>query len=151
MFSALLTFLVTLVPVPPVSGAVVSHFSPPACRFCAGHRGIVVATAEGIGVVAAVSGRLTFVGQVAGRIYVVEAVGADPAVTLTYGWMTSAAPGLAAGTIVAQGSTLGVAGPRTYLGAKRDGQPIDPMAWLGVRRTRLTDRVSEVFGAPRGI
>ncbi len=130
-------------------GQIVTRFSPPSCQFCSGHRGVVVATAVGSQVSASVPGHVQFAGLVAGRLYLVETVDGAAGVTMTYGWMAILSQGLAPGAALGSGQVLGVAGPSTYLGVKVGGQPVDPLPWLGVRRPRLTDRVSEASGDPR--
>jgi septal ring factor EnvC (AmiA/AmiB activator) len=149
VFLALTSLIPPVSPVPPVHGPITTQYSPPACRFCSGHRGVVVATTAGSQVRAAVPGHVQFAGPVAGRLYVVETVDGAAGVTITYGWMAVLGQSLASGIPLAAAQPLGAAGPSTYLGVKVGGLPADPLPWLGVRRPRLTDRVSEAFGDPR--
>lgn len=56
--------------VPPVPGPIVEPFVEPACQFCAGHRTVDIALGPDRRVVAPVSGRVVFAGEVAGRRFV---------------------------------------------------------------------------------
>lgn len=81
--------------------AVVRAFSPPLSRYGAGHRGVDLAGTEGQRVLAAVPGRVTYAGLLAGRGVVVVDHGAT---RTTYEPVTA---GVAVGAQVAAGDVLG--------------------------------------------
>jgi murein DD-endopeptidase MepM/ murein hydrolase activator NlpD len=61
--------------VPPVNGPIVRGFDPPDQPWLAGHRGVDLLAAPGTPVVAALPGRVSFVGRIAGRGVVVVSHG----------------------------------------------------------------------------
>ena len=137
MISGFLCALVVLAtvapPVSPVSGRVVDSFRPPSCERCAGHRGITIATEQGSQAVAVRPGLVTFSGEVAGLIYVVQEI--RPGVRVTYGWLADKA--VSAGQILGAGELLGHTGTRTYLGVRSGDNYVDPLSHLGFARARL--------------
>ena len=137
--------LVSSAPVPPVRGTVVDFFRPPACERCAGHRGVTVATADHSDVHAVRTGLVTFVGHVAGLIYVVQEI--QPGVKVTYGWLADSAD-VGEGQVVGEGSIVGHTQTRTYLGVRVGGTYVDPLRYLGFGRTRLVG-LNVVFGGRR--
>ena len=118
----------------PLPGArVVRGFEAPAHEYAAGHRGVDLAGASDAAVVAPASGVVAFAGPVAGRSVVTIDHG-DGTVSSLEPVETT----LAAGAAVSAGSTIGSlspgghAGPGTlHLGARRNGEYIDPMLLLG--------------------
>lgn len=121
-------------PISPVRGEVIAFFRPPACERCAGHRGVTVATAEMSEVRAVRAGMITFVGQVAGPLYVVQEI--QPGVRVTYGWLADTAD-MKEGRVVIAGDIVGRTQSRTYLGVRVGETYVDPLRYLGFARTRL--------------
>ena len=130
-------------PLPPVTGSIIQHFVAPPCQRCAGHRGVTIATRPGQGVVAVLSGTISYVGEVAGLTYVVQVV--RPGVKVTYGWLRPREQ-LAAGDEIAAGGLVGMAGERTYLGVRVDGQYVEPLRYLGLGGSRLRGGGGVVVG-----
>lgn len=120
----------------PVPGAVVRAFDPPATPYGPGHRGVDLAAESGDVVRAALPGRVSFAGQVAGKGYVTVNHGAG--LETTYGDL---APRLVvAGRQVRTGTALGrLAEDATHLdwGARLNGAYIDPLSLLGTFEIRL--------------
>lgn len=119
----------------PVEGPVVRRFDAPACPYCAGHRGITVATEPGSPVVAVADGRITFSGEVAGVRYVVLEVG--PGVLLTHGGLARIENDIVAGVEVSVGTPLARSSQSTHLGVRIDGQYRDPLVVFGWGSPRL--------------
>lgn len=127
---------------PPVNGKVVVPYKEPACFYCAGHRGVVVAVADGAPVRAIADGTITFAGEVAGVTYVV--LGFAPDLRLTYGYLLDRLTGegeivreIQTGDVVSRGQVLGHSSQRVYLGVREGTRPRNPVPFLGVRRSRL--------------
>lgn len=131
IFSAML--LAVTPPVPPVRGTVVATFRPPACERCAGHRGITMATESGGDVRAVRAGVITYAGEVAGLVYVVQEI--RPGVRVTYGWLAGSA--VTKGEVLEAGTIVGSTGERTYLGVRIGEAYVDPLSYLGFARARL--------------
>lgn len=119
----------------PVSGTLVRGFIAPRCEKCRGPRGVEFAVTEGSVVRAAVTGEVSFVGQVSRRLFVVQRLANG--VLLTYGWLAGTTPGLGRGRTVSRGDELGRTGTRFYLGARIRGRYVDPLVVLGLGRLRL--------------
>jgi septal ring factor EnvC (AmiA/AmiB activator) len=123
----------------PVNGVVVRGFEPPACTYCAGHRGVSVAVQEGAPVRAIASGTISFAGEVAGNLFVVLQFAPD--LRLTYGYLrdtiTQEGDEIARGDVVAVGDVLGHSRNRVYLGVRRGHAPVDPRPFVGAKRARL--------------
>jgi len=120
---------------------VVRPFSPSPTRYGRGHRGVDLAAAPGVTVLAAGAGRVAFAGVVAGR----GVVSVDHAGGLrtTYEPVTGA---VAAGDVVTAGTVLGTlasghAGCRApaclHWGLRRGRTYLDPLALLGRGPVRL--------------
>jgi murein DD-endopeptidase MepM/ murein hydrolase activator NlpD len=116
-------------------------FEPPAGPFGPGHRGVDLAGAPGVPVLAAGDGVVVFAGMVAGRP-VVSVDHADGLRT-TYEPVT---PSVAAGQAVARGSPIGTllaghagcpAPACLHWGARRGETYLDPLGLLSVIRVRL--------------
>ena len=119
----------------PVSGprVVVRGYEAPASRYSAGHRGIDIAAAPGLPVVAPESGTVRFAGVVVNR----------PTVTVqtAEGVLLSIEPVVAAhevGEPVARGAPLGTvatgghcAGVCIHLGVRVNGEYVSPMRFFG--------------------
>jgi murein DD-endopeptidase MepM/ murein hydrolase activator NlpD len=148
MFSNVLAAVLFLAPpavrpIVPVAGPIVQRFVAPACQRCSGHRGVSIASPVGQPVRAVLPGVITFVGQVAGKTYVVEQVA--PGVKVTYGWLDLTA-GLAEGDAVMQGQVVGTAGDRTYLGVRVGSRYVEPLRFLGLGWARLQGPGGVVVG-----
>jgi murein DD-endopeptidase MepM/ murein hydrolase activator NlpD len=120
---------------PPVVGAVVDPFRPPACTWCAGNRGLEYRVADDTAVRAAASGTVTFVGVVAGTPYLV--VELPNGWRLTYGRL--AVTQARSGDTVVAGSILGRATGQFYFGLRIGDAYRDPAPFIGrlVGRSRL--------------
>lgn len=114
----------------PVPGEVTRPFDPPAQPWLAGHRGVDLVASPGDAVVAALAGRVTFAGPVAGSTWVTLAHGSRW--HTTYGVLADLR--VTAGEHVGAGDVLGVVAPdadHLDWGARRDGAYIDPLILLG--------------------
>jgi murein DD-endopeptidase MepM/ murein hydrolase activator NlpD len=115
--------------VPPVPGAVLHAFDPPAEEWTAGHRGIDLAAGVGDGVASPGPGLVTFAGQVGGKRVVV--------VTHAGGLRSTLEPvdaSVDVGTTVAGGETVGTLAPAPATGSNPGHcAPDDCLHW-GVRR-----------------
>lgn len=122
---------------PPVSGAVLDRFDPPARPWLAGHRGIDLAAAAGAPVVAPAAGIVTFAGQVGGK----------PVVVVSHGELRSTLEPVLArrdvGDQVPAGAAVGVVAPDVadshcapahcvHWGVRRQDVYLDPLALLGL-------------------
>ena len=125
--------------VAPVQGTIVVPYKQPACMYCAGHRGVVVAVRDGSPVRAISDGKVTFAGEVAGVTYVV--LGFAPTLRLTYGYLRDRRNDsdvlVETGDLVRRGQVLGHTATRVYLGVRQGVEPRDPLRFLGARRARL--------------
>jgi murein DD-endopeptidase MepM/ murein hydrolase activator NlpD len=106
----------------PTQFAVTDSFRPPTCTWCAGNRGIEYATPPRAPVHSAASGEVTFVGSVAGTLYVV--VRSTNGVLVTHGRMESAQ--VRAGDRVFAGFRIGTSNGGLYIGVRRLGTYLDP-------------------------
>lgn len=131
----------------PVVGAVVRPFDPPAHPYGPGHRGVDLAAEPGDVVRAALGGRVTFAGTVAGVAWVTVDHGGG--LNTTYGDVSAT---LAAGSPVLSGDPLGRLAPEAAhldWGARLDGGYIDPMSLLVRWRLHLADPAAlVVVGSP---
>jgi murein DD-endopeptidase MepM/ murein hydrolase activator NlpD len=118
---------------PTGSRVVERPWEPPADDYAAGHRGIDVAAPLGTTAVAVDDGVVTFAGAVGGR----------PVVTINHGGglvstLDSVRPSVARGDVVEQGDPVGLVAvghcpaddPCLHLGARLDGNYVDPMPYL---------------------
>lgn len=112
---------------PPVAAPVSDSFRPPACRWCAGNRGIEFATRPGTTVRSVAAGTVSYAGTVAGTRYVV--------VEHANGWRATygdlAASGLRTGDVVVARSVVGVATSRLHFGIRAGTRYLDPARYLG--------------------
>jgi murein DD-endopeptidase MepM/ murein hydrolase activator NlpD len=106
----------------PTQFAVTDSFRPPTCAWCAGNRGIEYATPPHAPVHSAASGEVTYVGSVAGTMYVV--VRAANGVLVTHGRLASAQ--VSAGDRVSSGFRIGTSSGGLYIGVRRLGAYLDP-------------------------
>ena len=106
----------------PTQFAITDSFRPPTCTWCAGNRGIEYATPPGAPVHSSASGEVTFVGSVAGTLYVV--VRATNGVLVTHGRLANAQ--VSAGDRVSAGFRIGTSSGGLYIGVRRLGAYLDP-------------------------
>lgn len=110
----------------PVAGRVLEGFDPPASPYGAGHRGVKLDAPAGASVAAAMPGRVSFAGDVAGTRWVTVAHGSG--LDTTYGPVDA---GVDPGAAVQAGETLGqLSSGATSLhwGARLDGDYLDPLS-----------------------
>lgn len=119
----------------PVETAVVDGWRPPENVFGAGNRGVDFAPVEGTLVKAAGDGRVTFAGQVGGKLYVV--VTHDGGVRTTYGDLATI--DVAVGRPVAAGDSVGKSSTHLHFGVRVDGSYVDPNTLFGRARLIPTD------------
>lgn len=128
---------------PPLSGAVVATFDPPAQRWGAGHRGVDLAAVEGEAVRASADGVVSFAGSIAGQWWV--SLDHLDGVRTSYGPLRRVV--VASGQHVRRGDGLGAAagghrpaGVVLHWGARRGGDYLDPLTLLrsGSWRPALT-------------
>ena len=106
----------------PTQFAVSDSFRAPSCTWCAGNRGIEYLTPPQAPVHSAASGVVTYVGSVAGTLYVV--VRAANGVLVTHGRLESAV--VKAGDRVVAGFRIGNSSSGLYIGVRRLGAYLDP-------------------------
>jgi len=113
---------------PPVEGAIVDPFRPPAHPGAPGNRGLEYATRPGSAVRAAAAGIVTFAGRIgAGRhVTVAHADG----VRTSYAFLASVA--VRTGQSVADGGVLGTTGASFHFGARIGEAYVDPAVLLGI-------------------
>lgn len=128
---------------PPVEAPVVVRYRAPACRYCAGQRGIEFGTREGEGVRAVAAGVVSFVGPVAGTRYVV--VAQVDGLRATYGGLDRIL--VRAGAEVRAGQRLATAAGQVYFGLRRGDEYVDPTPRLG--RWRRPARLVPTDGSAR--
>ena len=125
--------------VPPVPGPVVRGFDPPDQPWLSGHRGVDLRGAPGEVVRAALAGRVTYAGILAGRGVVVVDHGS---LRTTY---LPVQPSVAAGSVVGAGQVIGTlaaghscpGGTCLHWGLKRGETYLDPLSLLGDADLRL--------------
>lgn len=119
----------------PVVGRVVDPFRAPACRWCAGNRGIEYSVAARTRVRAVATGVVTYSGVVAGTRYVVVDIGAGRRVT--YGRLSAAL--VRRGDRVVARSLIGTVSGTLFFGLRVHGAYTDPSPFIGslVGRPRL--------------
>jgi murein DD-endopeptidase MepM/ murein hydrolase activator NlpD len=106
----------------PTQFAVSDSFRAPSCTWCAGNRGIEYLTPPQAPVHSAAGGVVTYVGSVAGTLYVV--VRAANGVLVTHGRLESAV--VKAGDRVVAGFRIGNSSGGLYIGVRRLGAYLDP-------------------------
>ena len=106
----------------PTQFAVADSFREPSCTWCAGNRGIEYVTPPQAPVHSATSGVVTYVGSVAGTLYVV--VRDKNNMLVTHGRLESAA--VKAGDRVSAGFRIGSSSGGLYIGVRRLGVYLDP-------------------------
>jgi hypothetical protein len=128
---------------PPVDAPVAVPYRAPACRYCAGHRGIDFATAPGAAVRALAEGVVSFAGSVAGTSYVV--VDQRDGRRATYGRVERVA--VRVGDPVRAGDRMGSAAGQVYIGLRVGDDYIDPTPLIG--RLRRAARLVPLDGSGR--
>ena len=106
----------------PTQFAVADSFRAPTCTWCAGNRGIEYVTPPHAPVYSVSGGEVSFVGYVAGALYVV--VRATNGVLVTHGQLESAQ--VRAGDRVTAGFRIGTSSGGLYIGVRRLGEYLDP-------------------------
>lgn len=117
---------------PPVDGTVIDPFRKPACPWCAGNRGLEFVVGPDTAVRAAASGRVEFVGSVAGVLYVVVRLAGGW--RHTYGHLESTS--LVQGGVAVAGTHVGRASATFFFGLRIDGDYTDPAPNIGVLHSR---------------
>ena len=110
----------------PVEAPVIDGFRPPEHRYGAGNRGLEYDTVVGQAVSSVAPGRVSFVGPVGGRRYVVVVHEIGP--RSTYGPLASTS--VVRGQQVDSGTELGTALPGLHLTARLDERYVDPAPLL---------------------
>jgi murein DD-endopeptidase MepM/ murein hydrolase activator NlpD len=120
---------------PPVHGRIVDPYREPACRWCAGNRGIEYAVGPGAPVRSVATGVVTYSGVVVRTRYVVVDIGAGR--RITYGGLASAR--VRRGDRVVARTIIGTAVGTLFFGLRVHGAYTDPSPFLGrlVGRPRL--------------
>lgn len=120
---------------PPVSAPVADPFREPVCRWCPGNRGIEYRTRPGQLVVAVATGRVTFVGTVAGVRYLV--VEHSDGRRVTYGHLATVRP--SRGELVLRSRVVGTTTRSFHFGVRVGDRYVDPARSIGrlVGRPRL--------------
>jgi murein DD-endopeptidase MepM/ murein hydrolase activator NlpD len=126
---------------PPVDAPVRDPFRQPACRWCPGNRGIEYGTSSGAPVSAVATGRVSFVGTVAGTRYVV--VRHTGGVRVTYGNVDT--DRVKRGAVVIGGMRIGTAVGRFHFGVRVGDRYIDPAPLIG--RWVFTPRLIPIDGS----
>ena len=122
----------------PVSGVVVDGFREPACRWCAGNRGLEFSTDVGSPVRSAVAGSVSFSGSVAGRDHLVVAFhrpGFSERWRVTY---AGARSDLTAGDRVEAGEVVAVTTGPFHFGLRIGERYVDPTRLLLVGHLRAS-------------
>ena len=131
----------------------VRRFDPPPRPWLAGHRGVDLLAPAGATIRAAGDGTISYAGMVAGRP-VISVAHADGLRT-TY---EPVEPAVTVGTVVPAGAVLGVLLPGhagcpqaacLHWGLRRGNDYLDPLALLGLGRTRLLPLADAPFSAGR--
>lgn len=117
---------------PPVDGSVVDPFRAPACRWCAGNRGIEYRVEPGTPVRAVAGGDVAFAGRVVGRLYVVVRLADGRRVT--YGLLAERA--VSRGDRVVRGQRLGATAHSFHFGLRHHDEYVDPSPFLADVRGR---------------
>ncbi|HYN31449.1 MAG TPA: M23 family metallopeptidase [Ilumatobacteraceae bacterium] len=119
----------------PVVGTVVDPFRAPACPWCAGNRGVEYRVGRNSRVVAAESGTVVFVGEVADTRYVV--VELPGGWRHTYGRLSIAR--VVAGDVVVAGAEIARTTTEFLFGLRVGDEYADPAPYIGelVGRARL--------------
>lgn len=106
----------------PVDAPISDPFRPPSRRYGPGNRGIEYATEPGQDVVAVAAGVVEFAGPVAGLPVVVIDHGAG----LRSSYVNLLDGSVGRGLVVGRGQRIAAAGEAFHLGARRDGNYVDP-------------------------
>ena len=153
LFAAALVLLVVSVPAarpasaapcwfPPVVGVITDPYREPPCRWCAGNRGIDYRVGGDVGVRAAASGRVVFVGTVVDVRYVVIQIAGGW--RHTYGQLTTTS--LVLGDVVLANGVVGRASDAVFFGLRIGDDYADPAPFIGTLRGRA--RLVPLDGTP---
>lgn len=148
MLTMLVAVLASLAPCwdPPVTAPITDPFRLPACTYCPGNRGIEFAPEPGQPVAAVAAGRVTFVGTVAGTVYVVVEHAAGR--RATYGRLGAVA--VSRGASVVAGQRIGATTDAFYFGLRHGDRPVDPTSMFGRRRYSLRLLPTDGSASPPG-
>jgi murein DD-endopeptidase MepM/ murein hydrolase activator NlpD len=111
----------------PVDAPISDPYREPACRWCPGNRGIEYDTPPGVAVIAVASGRVTFVGSIAGTGYMV--VRHANGVRTTYGNISNGR--FRRGDLVIRGVQVGSTAGRFHFGVRDVVGYVDPAPMIG--------------------
>ena len=115
----------------PVASAISDGFRPPACRWCPGNRGIEFASTPGEVILAPLSGRVAFDGEVARKRYLtISVIVGGSTLNVTLGGLDPATPVRQRGSPVARSEVLGAADGPVHLGVRIGAEYVDPSRWL---------------------
>jgi murein DD-endopeptidase MepM/ murein hydrolase activator NlpD len=134
----------------PVQAPISDPFREPACRWCAGNRGIEYRTRPGASLRAVATGRVTFAGTIAGTTYLV--VRHADGIRATYGNVDDLR--FSNGDLVVRRSIVGTASDVFHFGVRDGDRYLDPARFIGryVYRTRLLPTSGEMAArAPRPV
>jgi murein DD-endopeptidase MepM/ murein hydrolase activator NlpD len=134
MIAALAAAVATFCWPMPVAAPIAVPYSPPSCRWCAGHEAVGWTVPAGIAVSAVAPGRVVFAGRVAEVGYVTVDVGG---LRTTYGGLGHLA--VRSGDVVAVGRLLGAASGLVTFSVRAGDLHLDPTAFFARRvgRARL--------------
>lgn len=124
----LTTLVASVCLVLPVHTGIIDSFRAPDCERCSGNRGLELAMRDGATVEAGLSGIVSWVGPVGGRLYLVLRSSTDPRVRITYGGLASTT--VRSGDVLAVGDRVGVAGPSLFFGMRIGDVHVDPMRYV---------------------
>lgn len=133
----------------PVDGSLGERFEAPSSPYGPGHRGIDLVVAAGTLVRAAAPGRVTWAGQVGGRLFVAIE---DGELTTTYSMLSSVL--VTEGQTVETGTFIGRTGeshpgePGLHLGVKLEGRYVDPLDLLAPLETDGAVHLIDLDDAP---
>ncbi len=111
----------------PVDAPISDPYRQPACRWCPGNRGIKYDTPPGAAVFAVATGRVTFVGSVAGTEFVV--IRDVDGLRVTYGNITGNQ--IKRGDLVIRGVQVGLTAGPFHFGVRDEARYIDPTPMIG--------------------
>lgn len=144
--------------VTPVNGVIVARFGPQGSDNSAAsmNYGIDWTAPAGSPVVAAYAGKVTAIGEESGFGTVVR-LSHDGGKTSMYGYLAGAATGLAVGSSVQAGETIGSVGtpsssrePRLHFEVRNNGVPVDPVADSQVNTAATAAPAASTAGGANG-
>jgi len=123
-----------------VEAPIIDPFRPPACRWCAGNRGVEFGSEAGAVVRSPTAATVVYAGVVAGMPWVTLDTGIE---RITIGGVDAI---VHLGDRVRQGQMLGVSTATVHVGVRRGDDYLDPARWLSTSGYRA--RVVPDDGAP---